>query len=93
MNLPSNTVCRNCGRTDKFSYNVPDGVWARVVPSHLRDRVVCLDCFDSMAAKMNVPYARYIKSLFFAGQKASLEFQAVAAVTVQTKTLPNRTFR
>lgn len=74
--IPSNQRqrCKACGRLDKFNFNVPDTVWAAVVPAHLRTRVVCLGCFDDFAERRGVPYAASLRSLWFAGDKAVFEF-------------------
>jgi hypothetical protein len=74
--------CKACGRNDKFDFNVPDDVWSEVVPGHLRNRVVCLSCFDDFASDRRIDYARSLRVLFFAGDRASFEFRPVTAVTV-----------
>jgi hypothetical protein len=72
-------VCKVCGCVDKFDFNVPDDVWKEVVPNtHLHD-VVCLKCFDEFAFEKGVNYAESIDTLYFAGNQAAFEFQAVSA--------------
>ena len=74
-------LCGACGRPDKFVYRVPDEIWQRVVPSALRNRVVCLVCFDDFAAMRRVNYAsRLTLSLRFEGDAATLDFQIRRAV-------------
>ena len=67
-------ACKACGRRDKTDFHVPDEVWERVVPERLRDRVVCLACFDGFAKERGVEYAPYLSLLYFAGEQASLAF-------------------
>jgi hypothetical protein len=77
-------LCKVCGRPDKLEYRVPDQVWQRVVPSTLRNRVVCLTCFDDFAAMRRVNYATSIQlTLRFDGEAATLDLwvrQAVPSV-------------
>jgi len=74
-------LCGACGRPDKFVYHVPDDTWERVVPSVLRNRIVCLVCFDDFAAMRRVNYARHL-TLFlrFAGDAATFELEVRRAV-------------
>jgi hypothetical protein len=74
-------LCGACGRPDKFVYHVPDDVWERVVPSVLRNRVVCLVCFDDFAAMRRLNYARDLTlALRFAGDAATFEFELRRAI-------------
>jgi len=70
-------TCRVCGRPDKFDFHVPDSLWAVVVPAEYRNRVVCLYCFDEFAHQQGVEYAAGLRTLYFAGKQASLEFRRV----------------
>ena len=74
--------CKVCGHVDKFDFQVPDEIWAAVVPEALRDRVVCLACFDDFAQRRQVDYASCLRTLYFAGDRAAFEFRAVAAARV-----------
>jgi hypothetical protein len=74
--------CKACGNEDKFDFKVPNDVWANVVPAHLRNRVVCLQCFDRFASERGIEYARSLRALYFAGDRAAFEFRPVSAVTV-----------
>jgi hypothetical protein len=76
---PSRQVCNACAREDGFDFHVPDAIWERVVPRELRDKIVCLCCFDRFAAEQQVDYSRYVKLLFFAGDQACFEFRVVRA--------------
>ena len=71
-------TCKACWRVDKLNFDVPDDVWASVVPPEFRDRVVCLACFDTFARKNNVDYAASLRAVYFAGDAAAFEFQPVA---------------
>ena len=74
-------LCGVCGRPDKFVYHVPDDIWERVVPGVLKNRVVCLVCFDDLAAMRRVNYARHLTvRLRFAGDAASFEFEVRRAI-------------
>ena len=64
--------CKICGRPNDFSFDVPDEVWARVVPAPYRNRVVCLSCFDYFASAKNIEYAKTIRQIHFNGRKAHL---------------------
>jgi len=73
-------TCKACQQPDKFDFSVTDELWARVVPEPYLDHVVCLYCFDEFAREAGVPYADAIGTLYFAGDRAILTFQAVRAV-------------
>ena len=68
-----------CRRKDCFDFNVPDSIWQKIVPESLRNKVICLCCFDELAKGKKVDYAKYLRKLYFAGQQASFEFKVVAA--------------
>lgn len=72
-------TCKHCGCEDFFNYNVPDDLWQSVVPESLRKRVVCLKCFDRLAKQKDVSYAHAIDRVYFAGEKATFEFETVDA--------------
>ena len=67
-------TCKVCGRVDKFDFTVPDAVWMEVVPVSFLSHVVCLSCFDDFATLRDLDYAQSLDTLYFAGDKASLEF-------------------
>jgi hypothetical protein len=50
------------GRRNCVGFRVDDAVWSSVVPSELRGRVVCLECFDEMAQEARVAYE--VRELF-----------------------------
>jgi hypothetical protein len=72
-------TCKACGHIDKFNFNVPDDLWAAVVPTDMVSKVVCLACFDGFAHDKGIDYSAGISSLFFAGDVASFEFVDVAS--------------
>jgi hypothetical protein len=75
-------MCGACARPDKFVYHVPDDIWERVVPRTLKNRAVCLVCFDDFAAMRRVNYARYLSMpLQFAGDAATFEFEVRRATS------------
>lgn len=75
-------TCKACGNRDKFDFDVPDEIWQAVVPIHLRNRVVCLPCFDDFAQLQGINYAAHVSALHFAGDGAALVFRPVSGTTV-----------
>jgi hypothetical protein len=67
-------ICKVCGRPDKFAFKVCDKTWEAVVPPPLRNKVVCLPCFDDMADMAGVDYTKSLKKLYFAGDRAQFIF-------------------
>lgn len=80
MRAQQQQTCKACGRPDKFNFNVPDSIWEAVVPEHLKDRVVCLYCFDGFAREAGVWYAASMGTLYFAGEGAVFEFRPIVRV-------------
>ena len=67
-------TCKACGVPDKFNFRVPDEIWNAVVPHKLRNCVVCLGCFDDFAKRKDVAYATSLRSVVFAGDQATVQF-------------------
>lgn len=67
--------CKLCGYRDKLDFYVPDEMWQKVVPLQYQNRVICLACFDDNAKKKGVDYTTSLKTIYFAGDKASFQFQ------------------
>ena len=78
-------TCEGCGKRDKFDCHVPDYIWEAVVPTHLRNRVVCLACFDDFAQVRGIEYAAHVSALHFAGDGAAFEFRVASAATVTSQ--------
>jgi hypothetical protein len=76
-------TCKSCGRRDKFDFNVPDSLWASVVPPELRNRVVCLACFDDFAREAGVDYSHDLTTLYFAGDRAAFVFKVESSAPVR----------
>jgi hypothetical protein len=72
-------ICRACGYSDKFDFNVPNELWKEIVPLDYQNDVICLECFDEFAFEKGVDYATSIGTLYFAGNQAVFEFQTVSA--------------
>ena len=72
----SRQTCKACGQADYFNFDVPDEVWVAVVPEHLRNRVVCLGCFDRFALTRGVQYGHHVREVFFAGDVAAFRLVA-----------------
>lgn len=68
-------TCKCCGHPHKFNFNVPDGIWAAIVPIELRGLVVCLECFDDFAREKGIDYSEAIDLLYFAGDQVSFAFK------------------
>jgi hypothetical protein len=66
--------CKLCWHADGFDFHVPDELWKAVVPKRFRASIVCLACFDELAADAGVDYAPRLGSLYFAGLTAGLRF-------------------
>lgn len=65
--------CKACWSACGFDYHVTDEAWAAVVPEALRDRVVCLMCFDRFARAAGIDYRGALSpELYFAGDQVSL---------------------
>jgi hypothetical protein len=65
--------CRACWNADGFDFHVPDAVWEAVVPEALRSTVVCLRCFDDLAAEKGIDYLDQLApALYFAGERVCL---------------------
>lgn len=75
-------TCKLCGRRDKVNFNVAESVWSSVVPTRLRNRVVCLNCFDDLAKEKGIDYSQSLGSLFFAGEQAVFQLGVVKASNV-----------
>jgi hypothetical protein len=72
-------TCKNCGVRDGLNFNVSDSVWERIVPKRLFNHVVCLACFDRLAARRGIDYRRSLRVLYFAGRQASFKFRVVSS--------------
>ena len=57
----SREICKICYRANRVGFHVPDAVWGRVVPPHLVDHVVCLDCFTSLADEKLIDWSKDIE--------------------------------
>ena len=66
---------------DKFNFTVSDDVWTAVVPSDLRNFVVCLGCFDDFAKRKGVNYATSLRRVYFAGDKAVFRLEVAHATS------------
>ncbi len=67
--------CKVCWHADGLDFDMPDDVWAAVLPERLRNRVVCLACFDRMASEVGVDYAPHLRRVCFAGLSTGFEFE------------------
>jgi hypothetical protein len=65
--------CKKCGARG-FNFHVSDSTWERVVDRQYLGKVLCLSCFDDMAAERGIPYADEITTLYFAGSRSVFYF-------------------
>lgn len=72
-------TCKACHCADKFNYRVPDSIWKAIVPKPLQLGTICLECFDRFAFERGIRYADALGALYFAGDKAAMEFKVVDA--------------
>lgn len=75
-------TCKACLNQDGFNFHVPDSIWNASVPAELRNRVVCLSCFDRFAHDRGVDYKPHIHTLYFAGELACFEFRVVSRASI-----------
>lgn len=73
--------CKACGQSDGFNFFVPNEIWQAVVPEELRNRVVCLKCFDEFACEREINYSTSLSHVCFAGKHTGFEFQVVPVTT------------
>lgn len=59
--------CGKCGVIPPFCWMCDDALWRRVVPESMRLGVVCLPCFDAMAAEINARVIGHIERVQFVG--------------------------
>ena len=64
--------CCRCGAKVMFDYTVNDEAWRRVVPAGDRLSVVCLPCFDDLAALAGVRISDVIERVQFTGRSETL---------------------
>jgi len=66
-------ICKLCWRVSRVGFHVPDHIWQAVVPAHVVDACVCLDCFTRLADEMRIVW------------DADIQFFPVSAVTSDTE--------
>ena len=57
----SREICKLCYHVNAVGFSVPDDVWEMAIPTHVRDRVVCLSCFVHLADEKRVEWDRNIQ--------------------------------
>jgi len=72
--------CKVCGRRDYFAFDIPDDVWAEIVPEEHFCHAMCLTCFDDIANEAGKKYAASMRYLYFAGNAASFCFVPKSAI-------------
>jgi len=65
-------TCKICGVADGLNFTVPDEDWQSIVNPELREKVLCLKCFDKMA--VNAMRSYLITEMYFAGIKQGFRF-------------------
>lgn len=54
-------ICKACWKINRVGFSVPDEIWDAVVPTRLRDSVLCLDCFTRFADEQLISWDTQIK--------------------------------
>lgn len=57
----SREICKLCYHVNAVGFSVSNDVWEAVVPTHARDRVVCVSCFARLADEKQVEWDRNIQ--------------------------------
>jgi hypothetical protein len=57
----SREICKICYHVNVVGFSVPDDVWEMVVPTHVRNAVVCLSCFTRLADEQLVEWDQMIE--------------------------------
>jgi len=81
-----NQTCKVCNQRDKFDFYVANDDWQRILSDRpdLVDRVICLSCFDDIAAKKKLRFD-LLGPLYFAGDAMSLSFNLSRGVRCEQK--------
>jgi len=61
-------TCAKCKHEDLLDYGVTDWCWATIVPKSLQTQIVCMQCFDKMAAEKNVMWTTHLQYVRFMGE-------------------------
>lgn len=69
--------CGVCGSTVSFDYTVTDEAWNLVVPQENKLNVVCLPCFDEMAADKGIDTVECLKLVQFVGINKTIGLQSI----------------
>lgn len=70
-----NQRCKVCGQTTGYCFQVPNDVWAAVVPRRWVGLVVCLWCFDRFAKEREVDYSTSLSDMIFIGEKGNFHLE------------------
>jgi hypothetical protein len=64
--------CWRCGNVPMFDWQVEGSVWAAVVPIDQRLNVMCLSCFDAMAAELCPDWPISLQEVQFTGMGVTI---------------------
>lgn len=71
-----NQICKVCGETDYFNFDITDDIWEQVAGEQFKNHVICLPCFDKLATKKNIKYVKHMSGEFyFVGETGTLIFE------------------
>lgn len=70
--------CESCGMVPALDYTVSDEIWQAVVPDESRRSVVCLPCFDQMAADKGIDISEALERVQFVGIGKTVVLKPVA---------------
>ncbi len=75
IGLSGGQRCSLCDGRDSFNFQVADNIWQQVV-GFTNYSVLCFACFDYLASKKGVKYAKYLdkKEFQFVGKMATISF-------------------
>ena len=59
--IPSREICKACHQIVRVGFTVPDEIWNIAVPEHLRNCVLCLQCFTRLADEHLLPWDKSIQ--------------------------------
>lgn len=71
--------CGTCGLHTDFDYRVSDEIWHKVAPEHLRLGVICLSCFDKMAAQQGIDISPHLEQVQYTGVGKTVVLKPIGA--------------
>ncbi|KKN65437.1 hypothetical protein LCGC14_0481570 [marine sediment metagenome] len=69
--------CAVCGNKVSFDYTVSDEAWDLVVSREQRLGVICLSCFDQIAASKGIDTVEHLKLVQFVGVNKTIGLRSI----------------